>query len=441
MGSVNFSNIFIQLSRVLVLVLVLTGCASSTRTNSDTSEVIERPIAVLGFKDRAQQDKQSQGGVTVGVEILTQDEIEAQFGLPLLGKNIWPVWITVDNRTSNRLLFSPVDFDPGHFSSSEVAWRTRSASSLTFEAQRSELDLQQFPLLVEPGKTASGFVYSDLARGARFFSVVLYSRTETHRFAFGEVAPGFKADFLEVDFDGLTRGHEIANLSQNELRAFIQDLPPTVLGPDLSTNGDPLNIVFVGGGEKILLALGESDWDVSETTSANSAIRTMLSSVFGKLYRTSPVSSLYLFGRRQDMALQKARHSVQERNHMRLWLAPVTFRGQPVWVGQISRDIGVKLTSKTLVTHKISPDVDEARNVLMFNMLQTGWFPEFGFAEGVGEVPSENPRKNYTDDPYFTDGYRLVLFSGVRSEKTDEVRMVDWVRTGEQLTKSDEVRE
>ena len=141
------------------------------------------------------------------------------------------------------------------------------------------------------------------------------------------------------------------------------------------------------------------------------------------------------------MALQKARHSVQERNHMRLWLAPVTFRGQPVWVGQISRDIGVKLTPKTLVTHKISPDVDEARNVLMFNMLQTGWFPEFGFAEGVGEVPSENPRKNYTDDPYFTDGYRLVLFSGVRSEKTDEVRMVDWVRTGEQLTKSDEVRE
>ena len=64
------------------------------------------------------------------------------------------------------------------------------------------------------------------------------------------------------------------------------------------------------------------------------------------MYRTSPVSPLYLFDRQQDLALQKIRGTVDERNHLRLWLAPVRVNGKSVWVGQISRDIGVKLAAK-----------------------------------------------------------------------------------------------
>ena len=228
---------FLVLGHAFVLSLALTGCVSSTKTYPETSESRERTVEALGFEDRALQEVQSQGGVTVGVEILTQDEVEAEFGLPLIEKMIWPVWVTVDNRTADRLLFSPVDFDPGHYSPSEVAWRIREPSSLSFEAQRAVLDRRQFPLLVEQGTAASGFVYSDLERGARFFSVVLYSPVETYRFAFGEVAPGFKADFMEVDLDGLYRDRQVMDLTRNELRSFVQDLPPTVFGPDLSTIG------------------------------------------------------------------------------------------------------------------------------------------------------------------------------------------------------------
>ena len=43
------------------------------------------------------------------------------------------------------------------------------------------------------------------------------------------------------------------------------------------------------------------------------------------------------------------------------------FEGKPVFVGQISRDIGVRFTTKTWppVTHEIDPDIDEARNALI----------------------------------------------------------------------------
>ena len=82
------------------------------------------------------------------------------------------------------------------------------------------------------------------------------------------------------------------------------------------------------------------------------------------------MSDLYLFGRAQDLALQKARDNIHQRNHLRLWLSPMRYHGKQVWVGQISRDIGSRLTihSPTFTTHKIDPDVDEARAALSEDM-------------------------------------------------------------------------
>ena len=36
---------------------------------------------------------------------------------------------------------------------------------------------------------------------------------------------------------------------------------------------------------------------------------------------------------------------------MRLWLAPFSYEGKPVWVGQVSRDIGVMFHWRTITTH------------------------------------------------------------------------------------------
>jgi hypothetical protein len=419
-----------RVGRRFVLALVLTGCVMADA----------QPVDTPNFAERASRDVQSQDGVTVGVEILTPDEIKAEFELPLLHHDIWPVWVTVENATASRLLFSPVEFDPDHFSPGEIAWRTKWASSRSFEAERADMDRRQFPLLIESGTKASGFVYVDLTRGVRFFTVALYSQSENYRFPFAEVAPGFKADFLEIDVDEVYRDHKITELSLDRLRGYIETLPATTLGPDQITSGDPLNIAFVGDGAKILMAFGERDWDITETKSTTSALRTIGSSLFGRHYRTSPVSPLYLFGRRQDFALQKSRRTVDERNHLRLWLAPVRLRGRPVWVGQVSRDIGVKLIEKNFITHKVDPDIDEARNYVLFDLMLTGWFPQYVFVAGVGKVSPDDPRYNYTEDPYFTNGFRLVLFHAGDSERTDDLEMLDWERPLARLSDSTELQ-
>ena len=119
---------------------------------------------------------------------------------------------------------------------------------------------------------------------------------------------------------------------------------------------------------------------------------------------------MYVFGRYQDAALQKARDTIHERNHLRLWLAPVQFQGKFVWIGQISRDIGVRFTARTLITHKINPDMDETHSYLIQNLLYSQNLLKFAFVKGVGSASMESPRQNLAGDPYFTDGLRGVLW-------------------------------
>ena len=94
--------------------------------------------------------------------------------------------------------------------------------------------------------------------------------------------------------------------------------------------------------------------------------------------------------------MQKARHTVSLRNHLRLWLAPFTVDGQQVWVGQISRDIGIKLTTQVwyLTTHRISPAVDQDRFYLLQDLIMSGAVSRFGFVQGVGVSSMPDPRVN-----------------------------------------------
>ena len=146
----------------------------------------------------------------------------------------------------------------------------------------------------------------------------------------------------------------------------------------------------------------------------------------GRQYRYSPVSSLYAFGRSQDFALQKARQTINERLHLRLWLTELRLDGRSVWVGQISRDIGVRFTWKTwnLTTHKIDPDVDDARDYVLDYLLESGRVSCVGYVPGVGQAPKNAPRHNLTGDPYFTDGMRAVA---IISEKQETPKFLNWV--------------
>jgi hypothetical protein len=231
-----------------------------------------------------------------------------------------------------------------------------------------------------------------------------------------------------VDFDSLYSDKDILELSKDGLREALEKLPCCTTNEDGTEFGDPLNLVIVGGFEEVAAAFGREGWFPAEETYASAALKTIKSYLFGSRYRYSPVSSLYFYGRVQDFARQKPRRSIHERNHLRLWYSPMRFEDKPVFVGQVSRDIGVRFTTKAWppVTHKIDPDIDEARNAVLEDLLFSQTLGQVGFVKGVGRATPSKPRMNLTGDPYFTDGLRAVVVLEPGPKSLDDVTSLDW---------------
>jgi hypothetical protein len=78
------------------------------------------------------------------------------------------------------------------------------------------------------------------------------------------------------------------------------------------------------------------------------------------------------------------------------------------------------------MTHKIDPDVDETRDFLIQNLWYSQGLVKFAFVKGVGAVPISAPRRNLTNDLYFADGLRAVLWVSSDPVDLEEVEFVEW---------------
>ena len=76
-----------------------------------------------------------------------------------------------------------------------------------------------------------------------------------------------------------------------------------------------------------------------------------------------------------------------------------------------------------MTTHRIDPDVDDARDYVTGDLLGAGHLERMGYVEGVEVSQSDAPRRNLTGDPYVTDGGRAVL---LLSPATTEAKFLGW---------------
>jgi hypothetical protein len=251
------------------------------------------------------------------------------------------------------------------------------------------------------------------------------------RFGFPLRTPDGHFDFERMNVAEIQKDKKPEDLSRVQLRRRLEKLPATVTDAKGTAAGDPVNLVVVGDEQQMMAAMSEGGWAFTHRIDGTTVRRMITAAVSGNPYLTAPVSSLYLFGRKHDVAFQRARSNLSQRNHLRLWLAPFTVEGRPVWVGQVSRDIGIKLTSKssTLTTHVIDPMVDESRQFMLESLLLRFRVKDFGFTRAADPAPPSKPRHNLTGDPYFTDGLRLVIFLSAEPVAAEQVRNLGWERT------------
>jgi hypothetical protein len=70
--------------------------------------------------------------------------------------------------------------------------------------------------------------------------------------------------------------------------------------------------------------------------------------------------------------------------------------------------------------------VDEARYYLSLDLVASGHVAALAHVKGAGFAPMDAPRYNYTRDPYFTDGLRLVVFLAERRVAYGEIERLEW---------------
>jgi hypothetical protein len=187
-----------------------------------------------------------------------------------------------------------------------------------------------------------------------------------------------------------------------------KDVTPKVTLNAEGIPGDPLNVGLIGEREKLIRGMLAIGWRPADPITLETSLKIAESVVLHRPDPDAPVSNLFVFGRKQDLAFeQEVGSSASQRHHVRFWLASEPASdGSPFWVGSATFDVRSGLSHRTgQITHHIDADVDGQRDQLMSELADAGLLERDYKTEGVG--PTQDGH-NAGGDRYFTDGMMRI---------------------------------
>jgi len=193
-----------------------------------------------------------------------------------------------------------------------------------------------------------------------------------------------------------------------DLRKGLDSLPRRV-NDQFQNLGDMVNFVIVGSQKDVQAALEAASWHIADTSNQKAVLSAIMETYESKDYLQMPMSTLYLFGRKQDFGYEMAEPiaMVASRHHFRIWKSSFTWKGQEVWVGAGTHDIGFAKDKRNgSVTHKIDPAVDGERDNIGSSLQKTNKTKTMSYYLPPNPVQDA---KNATGDGYHSDGRLLVI--------------------------------
>ena len=164
----------------------------------------------------------------------------------------------------------------------------------------------------------------------------------------------------------------------------------TITGDGLP--GDPINLGLVGTRAALRAAFAAAGWQEADPLGLKSSWRMARAFVLDEPYPTAPFSTLYLFGRGQDIGFQCAiDDSPRKRHHVRFWAKSLVEAEQKIdadfwfntdrpagdetvlWIGAGTKDTGFSLTHLTFqMTHATDADTDAERDHIIATLKDHG---------------------------------------------------------------------
>lgn len=175
------------------------------------------------------------------------------------------------------------------------------------------------------------------------------------------------------------------------VQVFIKQpkhLPVYSVTPD-GYASDPVNIGIIGTRDQLIYAMNRAGWEVADEHNLANMWREVVHTILRVPYPAAPMSSLYLFGRKQDIGFEiRISAKLWHRHHVRFWattydksskqLEPSSIHWFPrkeqklhkdqrlLWLGAASKDVGLALIKHNAqLTHMIHPDTDAERDLIV----------------------------------------------------------------------------
>src|SRR5215831_18250483 len=189
----------------------------------------------------------------------------------------------------------------------------------------------------------------------------------------------------------------------------------TITGDGLP--GDPVNFVLVGTLGQLRDAFARAGWSEADRLGLRSSWHMVRAFVLNAPYPTAPFSTLYLFGRGQDIGFEKAiDDSPRKRHHVRFWALGLERAETTVgtasfwlnaerppdeacvlWVGAGTRDTGFSLTRLTFqVTHATDSDTNLERDYIIAELKKYHVIGDV-FSYPAGDPAAERVNRYVTD--------------------------------------------
>jgi len=190
----------------------------------------------------------------------------------------------------------------------------------------------------------------------------------------------------------------------------------TITGDGLP--GDPVNLVLTGTLTQLRSAFATAGWAEADALGLASSWRMVKAFVLDTSYPTAPFSTLYLFGRGQDIGFEKAIDgSPRKRHHVRFWgqsaaaaqadVSDASFwlnTDRPpesecvLWVGAGTRDTGFSLTWLTFqVTHATDADTNAERDHIVDALRKCGVIDDVTLYQTGDQLVTQHVNHYVTD--------------------------------------------
>jgi hypothetical protein len=199
--------------------------------------------------------------------------------------------------------------------------------------------------------------------------------------------------------------HQLSESLRNSVASALADAPQRAESKDKKP-GDPINLVFVGAAPEIGQAFRQAGWTEPKKKNQQSIWKTAQAVINNDGYNAAPVSDLYVFGRKEDLAFEKTLNTFNKRHHLRLWQAPVSAPdGRPIWLAAATHDVGIDV-HPGVISHATDPNLDDEREQVGNDLVAGGGVQA---AEFVNPPHPLSSGMTATGGAWHTDGRLFVV--------------------------------